>query len=157
MIWRWLPNIKSKQSARIKWRSLQWSGDKNQNFCKHFHQSLWADVAWVTPCFHSTPGLCVVQGVRNLTMRGNGVWSLWQTIGQKWRLKCFALSLVIGNYRKKSPLEMRRLIIIYLLLYGCCFAHFLFPFYPWFVCCPGGSECDHAWKWSVVDVTDRQI
>ena len=68
--------------------------DKNQNLWKHFHQSLWADVAWVTPCFHSTPGLCVVQGVRNLTMRGNGVWSLWQTIGQKWRLKCLPLSLV---------------------------------------------------------------
>ena len=41
-------------------------------------------------------------------------------------------------------------------LHDCCFEHTLFQFYPWFVCCPGGSECDHAWKWSVVDVTDKQ-
>ena len=40
-------------------------------------------------------------------------------------------------------------------LSGCCLGHTLFPFYPWFVCCPGGSEPDHAWKWCVVSVTDN--
>ena len=56
--------------------------------------------------------------------------------------------MVEENKKPKSLQTFERM------LFG---SHTLFPFYPWFVCCPGGSECDHAWKWSVVDVTDRQI
>ena len=100
------------------------------------------------------PLVCVLsRGFGTWPLHGCGVWFLWQTIGQKWRLKCFALSLVIGNY-KKNRLS-NEAMILFLLLYGYCFKHFLFPFYPWFVCCPGGSECDHEWKWGAVDVTDK--
>ena len=49
-------------------------------------------VALSTPCFHSTPGLCVVQGVRSVTMSGNGVRLIYLTDNwAKVRAKMFII------------------------------------------------------------------
>ena len=98
MVWKW--SVISKRSRRIWWRRQQWLEIKTKIFANIFTKAFERMLLGSHSTSYRAPGLCVVQGIRNLTPAWNGVWSLWQTIGQKWRLKCFALSLVIGNYRK---------------------------------------------------------